>query len=197
MRRLGYWAVFALALFAASVPGGAAFAQTPVPTESIDPFGLEVQVPAKTIVYVTGAANWDTAFDTLVESFNTVHAFLDKAGVKPAGPPMTIYTSSDDTGFEFQAAIPIAEAPKIPVEGDIAIGTSPASRSLKFVHRGAYECAISTYDAITHFLDEKMLEAQEWYVEEYVTDPATTPEEKLVFNILVPLMKAGDSSPKP
>ena len=52
---------------------------------------------------------------------------------------MTIYTAADDTGFQFQAAVPVAEEPKDPPKGDIAVGKSPAGKALKFVHRGSYD----------------------------------------------------------
>jgi hypothetical protein len=35
---------------------------------------------------------------------------------------MTIFTATDDTGFQFEAAIPIAEPPKNPPHGDIGVG---------------------------------------------------------------------------
>jgi effector-binding domain-containing protein len=186
MLRPGFLAWFTLAV--ALMPVHGALAQNRVQTQTIDPFGQEVMLPARTIVYMAGSANWDSAFETLADAFKAVNAFLDKAGVKPAGQEMTIYTSIDDTGFEFQAAVPIAETPKLAPEGDIAVGTSPEGKALKFVHRGAFESTVSTYDAITHYLDEKMIDAQDLLIEEYVTDLASTPDEKLVINIFVPLM---------
>jgi effector-binding domain-containing protein len=45
----------------------------------------------------------------------------------------------------------------------------------------------STYEAITNYLDDKQLEAKDLFIEEYVTDPVTTPEDKLVVNIYVPI----------
>ena len=100
---------------------------------------------------------------------------------------MTIYTQADDTGFQFQAAVPVAEAPKNPPQGDIAVGQSPAGRALKFVHRGSYDSMDNTYEAITNHLDEKRLEAQDVFVEEYETDLVTTPEDKLVVHVYVPI----------
>ena len=44
-----------------------------------------------------------------------------------------------------------------------------------------------TYEAITNYLDEKRLEAQDIFVEEYETDPVTTPEDKLVVTVYVPV----------
>jgi effector-binding domain-containing protein len=152
-----------------------------------DPFGEEVTLTAKTVVYFKGSGNWDSAFETIVDGFKSVNGFLDKAGIKPSGSPMTIYTSTDDTGFQFQAAVPIAEAPKDPPKGDIAVGKTPAGRAFKFVHRGSYDSMDTTYEAITNFLDEKGIDAKELFVEEYVTDPVATPEDKLVVEIFVPV----------
>jgi effector-binding domain-containing protein len=100
---------------------------------------------------------------------------------------MTIYTSTDDAGFQFQAAVPIAAPPANPPQGDIAVGKSPAGKALKFVHRGSYDAMDLTYEAISNHLDEKGLEAKELFVEEYMTDPLTTPEDKLVIDIYVPI----------
>ena len=119
-------------------------------------------------------ANWDAAFDTLVDAFKSLNDYLDKQGIKPTGPAMTIYTQTDDTGFSFQAALPVAEAPKDPPKGDIAVGPAPAGKALKFVHRGSYDAMDSTYEAITNYLDDKQLEAKDLFIEEYATDPVKT-----------------------
>jgi len=157
------------------------------PAQSADPFGEEVTLVEKTIVYMNGNATWDSAFETLVDSFKQLNTFLDRQGLKPNGPSMTIYTSTDDTGFSFQAAVPLGEEPQNPPRGDIAVGKSPAGRALRFVHRGSYDSMDSTYEAITNHLDEKRLEAKDLFIEEYATDPVTTPEDQLVITVLVPI----------
>ena len=58
---------------------------------------------------------------------------------------------------------------------------------MKFVHRGTYEEMNQTYEAIINYLDEKGLDAKDLLIEEYLTDLGTTPERKLVVNVLVPL----------
>jgi effector-binding domain-containing protein len=152
-----------------------------------DPFGEEVTLTSKPIVFMNGSANWDSAFDTLVDSFKSIYAVMEKQGITPAGPPMTIYTATDDTGFQYQAAVPIAAEPANPPKGDIAVGKSPAGRMLKFVHRGSYDSMDTTYEAITNYLDSKQLEAEDLFLEEYVTDPLKTPENELVINVFVPV----------
>jgi effector-binding domain-containing protein len=159
----------------------------PAPAVTDDPFGLEVTLEAKTIVYMKGTATWETAFETLVDAFKSVNGFVEKQGLKPAGLPLAIYTQTDDTGFQYQTGIPIAEEPKTRPRGDITIGKSPDGKMLKFVHRGSYDSMDTTYEAITNHLDEKRIEAKDIFIEEYVTDPLKTPEDKLVVNVYVPL----------
>jgi effector-binding domain-containing protein len=162
-----------------------ALAQKPVITQSIDPFGQEVKLTAKPIVYIAGSGTWDKAYDTLIDAFKKVDAYLDGAGLKAAGPAMTIYTATDDTGFDFKAAIPVAEPPKSPPGREISVGQSPDSKMLKFVHRGSYDEMNQTYEAITNFLDEKGLDAKDLLIEEYTTDLVATPREMLVVNVFV------------
>jgi effector-binding domain-containing protein len=202
--------VFAAAIFARSV-----FAQTPSPqsppaapaqsapatsvpdaapaqgsggegaSQAGDPFGQSTALTAKTIVYVKGSGTWDKAFETITGAFKKIDTYLDKEGIKASGLPMTIFTATDDTGFEFEAAVPIAEAPKNPPHGEMAVGQSPEGTALKFVHRGSYDELDNTYEAITNYLDDKKLEAKDMFIEEYVTDPVKADAGKLVINVYV------------
>jgi effector-binding domain-containing protein len=171
-----------------------AAAQPPAPTsppvaapmQTADPFGEETDLTPKSVVMLKGNANWDSAFDTLIDSFKTLSALLDKQGIKPAGNSVIVYTSTDDTGFTFQAEIPVDQEPKNLAKG-MSIGKSPDGKALKFVHRGSYDNMDNTYEAITNYLDDKKLEAKDTFIEEYITDPLKTAEDKLVINVYVPL----------
>jgi effector-binding domain-containing protein len=156
------------------------------PLQPGDPFGESVTLPERTIIYLKGVGNWDSAYDTLVDAFKSVYGYLEKEGIQPAGNAMTIYTQTDDTGFDYQAAVPVAQEPKSKPQGDIAVGKAPSGKALKFIHRGSYDSMDSTYEATTNYLDEKRLEAKDVFIEEYLTDPTKTPDEKLVVNIYVP-----------
>ena len=157
------------------------------PSQPGDPFGEEVTMAPKPIVYLKGTATRDSAYDSIVDAFKLVRGFIDREQLKADGPPITIYLATDDTGFQFQAAIPVTEPPKEAPRGDLAIGKSPEGRALKFVHRGSYDGMDTTYDAITNYLDQKGLEAKELFIEQYVTDPVNTPEDKLVIEVFVPV----------
>jgi effector-binding domain-containing protein len=165
-----------------------AAAETPAvaPVQTADPFGEEIVLAPKTVVMTKGNANWDSAFDTLMDSFKTLAGLLDKQGIKPAGNGIIVYTSTDDTGFTFQAEIPVDQEPKN-LAKTMSMGKSPDGKALKFIHRGSYDNMDNTYEAITNYLDDKKLEAKDTFIEEYITDPLKTAEDKLVINVYVPL----------
>jgi effector-binding domain-containing protein len=167
-------------------------AATPAPPPVIaappagDAFAAEVQLDAKDMVSIKGNATWDSAFETITGAMKTITAFLDKAGVKAAGGAQVIYTSTDDTGFTYEAGIPVSETPKN-LPKNMAMSKTPQGKALKFIHRGSYDNMDNTYEAITNHLDDKQIEAKDMFIEEYVTDPLKTAEDKLVINVFVPL----------
>ncbi|MEA3042585.1 MAG: hypothetical protein QOH47_423 [Sphingomonadales bacterium] len=172
-------------------PSPPAAAQTPAAppaaaVQTADPFGEQLALEPKKVVMLKGTANWDAAFDTLVDAFKALTALLDKQGIKSTGNSMIVYTSTDDTGFTFLAEIPVEQEPKN-LTKDMSIGKSPDGKALKFVHRGSYDNMDNTYEAITNHLDDKKLEAKDTFIEEYITDPLKTAEDKLVINVYVPL----------
>ena len=185
----------ALALIAIGLSAQPASAQTqpaPAPSQArpaapADPFGEDVMLASKTIVFSKGSANWDSAFDTLVESFKKIQDALDKQGVKADRP------GDDDLHRDrrHRLRVPGRHSGRRGAEGAAAgrpeVGKSPDGRALKFIHRGSYDAMDSTYEAITNHLDEKRLEAKDLFVEYYVTDPLTTQEDNLVIEVYVPV----------
>ena len=177
---------------APATPATPPAAETPAPVppavtvQTADPFGEQTTLTAKTVVIAKGTATWDAAFETLIDSFKSLTAVLDKQSIKPSGNAMIVYTSTDDSGFTFQAEYPVDQEPKN-LPKDMSIGKSPEGKALKFVHRGSYDNMDNTYEAITNHLDDKKLEAKDTFIEEYVTDPLKTAEDKLVINVFVPL----------
>jgi len=170
----------------ADSPAAAAPPPAVAPVQTADPFGEEIVLAPKKVVVLKGTANWDSAFDTLMESFKTLTALLDKQSIARTGNPMIVYTSTDDTGFTYMAELPVDQEPKN-LTKDMSIGKSPEGKALKFVHRGSYDNMDNTYEAITNHLDDKKLEAKDTFIEEYITDPLKTQEDKLVINVYVPL----------
>jgi effector-binding domain-containing protein len=179
-------AAVSFAVLSPATPQAPPFATPPAAT-SDDSFGEEVTLVEKTIVYIAGSGMWDSAFNTIIGGFKTVNGAMANLGLKASGAPMIIYTETDDTGFHFQAAVPVAQAPTGLENTGISVGKSPSGKALKFVHRGSYDDMDSIYELITNYLDEKQLEPKDMFVEQFMKDPITTPEDYLVIEVYVPL----------
>src|ERR1700733_969210 len=67
------------------LPSTAPPVPAPATVQAADPFGEEITLTSKTMVVIKGTANWDTAFETLIESLKTLSAALEKEGGKASG----------------------------------------------------------------------------------------------------------------
>lgn len=152
-----------------------------------DAFGEPVTLPERTVIYLQGESKWDGALDTLIDAFKSLDEYLTKQNIKASGPAMTIYTQTNDSGFTFRAAVPVAETPKDAPKGDIAVGQAPSGKALKFVHRGSYDSLDASYEAITDYLDDKGLDAKDAFIEEYTSGPLRADMDDLVINVYVPV----------
>ena len=54
------------------------------------------------------AGGWDKAFAIIGGSLKKVEAYVAKAGLKTDGLPETIFLATDDRGFDYEAAVPLA-----------------------------------------------------------------------------------------
>ena len=172
-------AVLSLALTQAPLPSA------PPAAASNDPFGEEVTLVEKTIVYISGPECGIPP--SRPSSAAPVYDAMAKQGLQASGSPMTIYTATDDTGFQFRAALPVAQVPTMPADSGLKVGKSPAGKALRFVHRGSHDSMDTTFELITNYLDEKQLKVRDVFVEQYMKDPITTSQDDLVIEVYVPI----------
>jgi effector-binding domain-containing protein len=149
--------------------------------------GQSLDMVTHPAAYVEGKAIWNEGFSALTGSFGQINAEMAKAGVKAAGRPIAVFVETDDAGFKYRAMIPIEKAPegKTTLSEAVKLGQTPAGKAMKFEHRGSYEDIDSTYEAITAYLDEKGLEADNFFVEEYLNDVKTPDDPNLQVDIYV------------
>jgi effector-binding domain-containing protein len=166
----------------------------PETTEPEAPAGIPIDAAAepqdiesRPTAFVQGQAKWNEGFATLMSAQAKIKEAIDKAGLKQAGPPITVFTETNDNGFSFDAMLPLADKPadNLQLGNDVKLGQSPSGKAIKFLHRGAYEDIDSTYDLITAYLDEKGLEARNFFVEEYESELKSPDDQNLAVDIYV------------
>jgi effector-binding domain-containing protein len=149
--------------------------------------GETVDLPARPFAYIEGKADKDEIYTAILGSLGLVKRDMDKANLAPAGRPIAVFVESDDTGFKYHAGYPLAAAPegKSSLSDAVKIGQTPSGKAMRFEHQGAYGDIDATYDAITAYLDDKGIDAQDTFVEEYANDVKDPDDPTLQVNIYV------------
>ncbi len=170
----------------AQAPSGASPA-TPETKPGEPSIGETVDLAAHPFAYVEGKAGRDEIYGAILTSLAQVKREIDKAGIKPSGRPLAVFVGSDDSGFQYHAGFPLEAAPegKTALADTIKISQTPSGKAMRFEHLGAYADIDATYDAITAYLDEKGIDAQDAFVEEYANDVKDADDPNLQVNIYV------------
>jgi effector-binding domain-containing protein len=132
-------------------------------------------------------ADRDEVYSAITGAIATIRAEIAKAGLKPTGHPMAIFLEADDAGFRFRAEVPIETAPegKTQLSDTVKLGQRPVGKAMRFEHRLAYDDIDGTYEAITAYLDEKGVDAQDIFIEEYLNDVKSPEDPSLKVDIFV------------
>ncbi len=149
--------------------------------------GEAVDLPPRPFAYIEGKADKDEIYSSILGSLSLVKREMDKANLTPAGRPIAVFVESDDTGFKYHAGYPLTAAPegKSSLSDTVKIGQTPSGKAMRFEHQGAYGDIDATYDAITAYLDDKGIDAQDTFIEEYANDVKDPDDPTLQVNIYV------------
>ncbi|QXX75190.1 hypothetical protein MHY1_02009 [Methylovirgula sp. HY1] len=158
-----------------------------MPGVPADASAQTLEVKARPTAILSAKAKWDAAFASIKDSQARLRAAVAKAGLKAAGHPITVFTQTDDKGFSYDAMLPLIAKPagKTELSDTVKLGSSPSGKAIVFQHHGPYDDIDSTYDLITAYLDEKGLEAQDYFVEDYMTDLKSADDPNLAVDIYI------------
>lgn len=147
----------------------------------------EVTLAAKPAAVTNGESTWDNGFNTLAGAVKLLTDELAKAGLKPAGHPLTRFIDTNDQNFRFEVLLPVDSVPegKTELSSKVRFTKTPQGKALRFVHKAPYDEIDSTYEAITAYLDAKGIVVEDSFMEEYVTDLTNQADPELEINIFV------------
>jgi effector-binding domain-containing protein len=167
-----------------------ALIQTPSPEPGPGdnaPVGAVVELATHPAAYIEAKANREEVYGAIMGSLAKIREATGKAGLKPEGHPIAVFLAADDDGFTYRAMVPLdgAPDPKLTLADPVKLGQTPVGKAMKFEHRGEYDDIDSTYDAITAYLDEKGVDAQDVFLEEYLNEPKSPDDPNLQVDIYV------------
>jgi effector-binding domain-containing protein/carbon monoxide dehydrogenase subunit G len=150
-----------------------------------------VDVAPVTVAYVEAQSSKDIKEigATIGASYAKIGAFMKAQGLKQAGAPITINKRYDDTGYAFDAAIPVDKAPakEVPAGSPVKVKSTYSGKALKVVMKGPYASMPKVYDQLHALMAARAYEPAGRPWDEYVSDPGTTPEVDVVTNIYQPV----------
>jgi effector-binding domain-containing protein len=147
----------------------------------------EVTVAPKAVAAISGQTTWDAGFAATRATLTRLATALKAAGVTPAGRPLVHFVEVDDTGFRYEAMIPVAAPPadRSTLPAEVHFGVTPSGKAIRVVHKAPYEEIDGSFEALTVWLDAKGLEVRDSFVEEYVNDVSDPTDPELEVNIYV------------
>ena len=135
----------------------------------------------------TSSMKPDEISRVMAEAFGVIGAFIGRAGITPAGPPLAIYRSYKGDTLGFDVAMPVATADLEKAEGEIKAGKTPACRALRTLHKGPYAKLRDTYGKLEAEMSKAGVPQPDFAWEIYLNDPDDTPDEELLTEIYMPI----------
>lgn len=151
-----------------------------------------LQMQPISIVYASGKTTTDgrdvaNALDT---AYAQVKTFIAAHNLKVTGAPMAVTRVWDPThnNYEFDAAIPAAvDTLTVPANSPVKLGQTLGGEVVLATYTGPYSGTGAVYSQIAAWLAANGLSATGLTWEQYLNDPATTPDSKLVTRIYTPV----------
>jgi effector-binding domain-containing protein len=115
-------------------------------------------------------------------AYGTLSGYMQTAGLKQAAAPIAIYRGREQGALAIDAAIPVDRDGAAP-QGPVRLAQLPAGRAVRAEYRGSYTGLGAARAALLAYLAAAGLEAAGPTWEQYVSDPASTPEAQLVTHV--------------
>lgn len=152
------------------------------------------EVPAVDLASVEGTVSLDpTAIaQTLGGAYEQIGAFMKNHGLRQDGARLAINRFYDESGWGFEAAIPIAGSPAAKAKaaasgGLVKLGQGYSGQAVKGTHIGPYADLPDTYRQLEDYVAENGLESNGRSWEQYVSEPGKIPQEELRTDVYLPV----------
>jgi effector-binding domain-containing protein/uncharacterized protein YndB with AHSA1/START domain len=160
-----------------------------LPRADFSGLGIEtVEAPASPIVLVAArsANNANAIGVSLGVAYSRLSGFMNTQGLRQVAPPLAIYYRERNGVVDFEAAIPVDRTDVAPA-GPVRTGYTRAGRAVKAVYRGPYAGLPAANLQVRAYLAAAGYRQDGPMWEQYVSDPASTPDADTVTHIYYPV----------
>lgn len=130
--------------------------------------------------------NPETIGPRMGEIYGQLLGYINKNGVMGAGQPMSVYINLNETGWEADVAIPVAETGEVS-DADIVAGQTSGGKVVRAIHMGDYNKLDDTHKQLQAYMQFNELEANGQGYEIYVSDPTESDTSQWRTDVYYPI----------
>lgn len=152
------------------------------------PMNHECQVvdrPAQPTLVVRRRSTVQGLPQVLGPAWGAIAQYAGGMGMQPAGPPFVAYHNLDMQDLDLEIGFPFRE--KLPGEGEVEAGETPAGRAATCLHVGPYDRIHLAYDALQRWMEVNGHVPVGVAYEFYLNDPRSTSPDDLETQVVLPL----------
>jgi effector-binding domain-containing protein len=150
--------------------------------------GEPVELAPRKIYFISASSGADveSSRPVLREVYAKLGRYVTDNGLELQGPPLSITTDYDASGWKFDAALPV-DRNDIPTRDDIQAGATYSGPALQFMHVGAYAGLGDLITRTYAWATVQGYKPRDRLIEEYLNDAATTPPAQLQTRVTSPV----------
>lgn len=122
--------------------------------------------------------------------YGAISALMAANGLQQTAPPVALTNAFKDGLWSYDAGIPV-DRTDIDLAADnpeqIKAGVTPSGKALRFVHTGPYAGLAEFSERVEAWLTVHGVVPRDRAIDQYVSDPGTTPEPELVTHLIFPI----------
>ena len=143
-----------------------------------------IEVSAWDILYVTSEVEQtpDSIAGALAAAFGEISSFMRDNELFPMAQPLAI-TRFSESGYSFDAAVPVSLPPGLELSGGVKAGRSPEGFAVKAIHQGSYLKMSGVYEKLGAYMAAHGDAQGDVSWEHYITPPTITDEQLQVTHI--------------
>ena len=145
------------------------------------------QQPQIAVAIKRTGINMDQIAAVMEEAYPKVMAFFAEQGKEYAGVPYCAYMNGNEdySLFDIELGIPIAEP--VAVQGELFMSRNCEGKAITTTYQGPYKGVEAAYVALMNYAKENSLELTGVYYDYYLNNPADTPENELLTQVVFPI----------
>ncbi|QBB69495.1 hypothetical protein ELE36_03375 [Pseudolysobacter antarcticus] len=150
--------------------------------------GEPVELAAHKILFVSAHSSNDVAATsaTLAAAYTQIRSYALANRILLMDAPLSITTSSDASGWQFDAAIPVDRIDGA-ADDQVKSGTTYAGKAVQFWSVGAYDKLTDSIARAYAWLAVNGYQPADRLIEQYIDDPASMPVEQVRTQIQIPV----------